>query len=267
MQKTLSFYGTAGDGLATLEVDRTGPIDLTPFFQDAFDTYFEHIAWKQERMETNAANSDIGLRDQLAIEYKKSYNIDATKATFKFKMNDFFAMFLRRYDSRKLGEFLKNNIVDQEDFGYETLLKRLENSKEDYTRIYFEYDSGPWFRVIPKDKDITHIDIEKTIHPSKIYCDNPERQKLQDEFETRCDAELLNPETSKRTKTRRYNCTLENKVEETLRNKFTQKKIIRVYDNSWLPELDYFHIIIEYKLPIEHLEIVAKNSENNPKKE
>jgi hypothetical protein len=263
MQGSLTFYGTVGDRNSTLEIDRTGPIDLTPFFEDLFHRHHERVAWKDCRSQYRAARPDIYKTKERTAKLDKNFEITDKLATFTFKMEDFYSMMLYEQTPKELSKFLEVNMIDVNDFGNDAMLKRLAKFDEDYARIYFHYTSGPYVLIQPLDGIITPKDIEGMVRPSK-----PKNQEAAYTFNQINNLYDNNGKrnNNKRIVTHPYHCRLENHLEKVIQNRVQEKKIIRVYRAATL-DFNMFSIISHYKLPIEHLEIILKNPQTNPNKE
>jgi len=252
MQRTLYFYGTSGEREATLEIDRTGPIDLTPLFVDVFKQYAENIAWKQCLKEKKRKASEYEKWYEREAECK--YTLNDKKASFKFSIDELFSTMLYRYEPEDLSRFLKENVTDIEDFGNNVLLRKIDTFKENYERIHFRWVASSYFVVEPMDGSINPSEIEEIVRPRT-------KRLSQDAIYNYRDINK-DKKNENRITTRPYYTHSQYIVERILLRELSKKvepkKILMVY-RLHTPSLDYFSIINQYRLPTAHLEIVPKN--------
>lgn len=247
LQGSLSFYGTVGNNEITLEVDRTAPVDLVPYFKKIFHKYNTALVTRDLHSEGQNEVDEWILKKRVQTLDEK-IEIKENAAIFPFILKDFYSMMLYKNTPEQLAEFLKQNMKDPEDFHNETLIKKTLQFHEEYLRVSLDYVNTPYFMVKPYDEGLTCDEIEALVPPP-----------LKDKVSRNAREWYIFLKKDKKIEiTQPYPVRLENHMERTLRDAVSDKRLIRVYETSTY-NFDLFEIIVSLDLPRDNLDIVRRN--------
>jgi hypothetical protein len=246
MQGTLSFYGAVGDGNTTLEIDRTGPIDLSPFFKKVFEEYHKRVAFKDMRVKFKKGHPEIRDINQREKELASNIFLDDKLATISFPIEDLYSMMFKETTPEKLSRFLFENMKDTEDYQNLALLQKIGTFNHDYERVNFRW-CGSYVMIQPLDNLLTPKLIEDIFPPAPLKKVSVEA--FNDYYVCK--------EMRHMNITKPYHCKYEDYLLRKLNREINEKKVIRVYDSA-LCDLNLFRIIAAHHLPTEHLEIKVK---------